>query len=189
MSARGGNAKTLRQFDLYVRVKFLDKNFISKQFKLILQGEDVMDECELGDLESLENHLGPSIETYPLNCWWVAATADEVCEKPLARTMLQKRVALFRTNDGKPYAFMDRCAHRWAPISRGKIVQDEIVISRNEILFGYLLETILIDFLISLDVPNKPDILLFLLYIVILIFAKKIFDYHHTYNRRSEITI
>src|SRR5687768_11661712 len=31
-------------------------------------------------------------------------------------------------------------------------------------------------------------ILLFLLYIGILIFAKKVFDHHHAYNRRSEIT-
>src|SRR5436305_9868235 len=34
---------------------------------------------------------------------------------------------------------------------------------------------------------NKTDILLFLLYIGILIFAEKI-DNHHVYNRRSEIT-
>ena len=35
---------------------------------------------------------------------------------------------------------------------------------------------------------NKTDILLFLLYICILIFAEKITDHHHAYNRRSEIT-
>src|SRR6266498_4090436 len=35
---------------------------------------------------------------------------------------------------------------------------------------------------------NKTDILLFLLYIGILIFAEKITDHHHAYNRRSEIT-
>src|SRR6266496_6650965 len=35
---------------------------------------------------------------------------------------------------------------------------------------------------------NKTDILLFLLYISILIFAEKITDHHHAYNRRSEIT-
>src|SRR6266542_4465623 len=34
---------------------------------------------------------------------------------------------------------------------------------------------------------NKTDILLFLLYIGILIFAEKITDHHHAYNRRSEI--
>src|ERR1044072_6802571 len=37
---------------------------------------------------------------------------------------------------------------------------------------------------------NKMNILLFLLYISILIFAKKILDHnhHHIYNKRSEIT-
>ena len=34
---------------------------------------------------------------------------------------------------------------------------------------------------------NKTDVLLFLLYIGVLIFAEKIFDYHHAYNKRSEI--
>ncbi len=34
---------------------------------------------------------------------------------------------------------------------------------------------------------NKTDILLFLLYIGILIFAEKITDHHHAYNRRSEL--
>ena len=36
---------------------------------------------------------------------------------------------------------------------------------------------------------NKTDILLFLIYIGILIFAEKITDHHHAYNRRSEITL
>src|SRR6266542_6972530 len=35
---------------------------------------------------------------------------------------------------------------------------------------------------------NKTDTLLFLLYISILIFAEKITDHHHAYNRYSEIT-
>src|SRR5581483_12121745 len=35
---------------------------------------------------------------------------------------------------------------------------------------------------------NKPDIILFLLYIGVLIFAEKITDHHHVYNGRSEIT-
>src|ERR1044072_4573339 len=34
---------------------------------------------------------------------------------------------------------------------------------------------------------NRTDTSLFLLYISILIFAEKIFDYHHAYNKRSEI--
>src|SRR6266542_408437 len=35
---------------------------------------------------------------------------------------------------------------------------------------------------------NKPDTILFLLYIGVLIFAEKITDHHHAYNGRSEIT-
>src|ERR1044072_2320027 len=42
---------------------------------------------------------------------------------------------------------------------------------------------------VILEVHENSDILLFLLYIGILIFAKKIFDNHHAYHRRSVIKI
>ncbi len=86
-----------------------------------------MDESDLEQLESLKDHTGPSVKNYPFNSWWVVATTSEVGEKPLARTLLQKRVVLFRSIDGKPHVFMDRCPHRWAPLSLGKTIQDEIV--------------------------------------------------------------
>src|SRR5258708_175910 len=55
---------------------------------------------------------------YPFNCWWVAATADEVSRRPLSRWLLEQRVVLFRKEDGTPVALEDRCAHRWAPLSQ-----------------------------------------------------------------------
>ncbi|MGC3980206.1 MAG: Rieske 2Fe-2S domain-containing protein [Steroidobacteraceae bacterium] len=86
-----------------------------------------MDESELKRLEDLQGHAGPSVKNYPLDSWWAIATVSEVGEKPLARNLLQKRVVLFRASDGKPHALMDRCPHRWAPLSMGKVIQDEIV--------------------------------------------------------------
>ena len=90
-----------------------------------------MDESEL---EHPETPLGP-LTQYPLNCWWAVARTDEVCGSPLARTVLQRRVALFRTSNGTAHAFMDRCPHRWAPISRGKVIKDEIFCAYHG--FGY----------------------------------------------------
>ena len=81
-----------------------------------------------------ESHLGPSTQ-YPLNCWWVVARTDEISSAPLTRTVLQRRVALFRVSDGTAHAFMDRCPHRWAPISRGKVIKDEIFCAYHG--FGY----------------------------------------------------
>jgi phenylpropionate dioxygenase-like ring-hydroxylating dioxygenase large terminal subunit len=63
---------------------------------------------------------------YPLNCWWVAAAADEVTRTPLSRWLLDRRVVLFRTEAGAAVALEDRCAHRWAPLSQGKLIRDQI---------------------------------------------------------------
>lgn len=87
---------------------------------------------EEGHIEHPESHVGSQ---YPLNCWWVVARSDEICSRPLARTVLQRRVALFRARDGAAHAFRDRCPHRGAPISRGKVVENEIFCAYHG--FGY----------------------------------------------------
>jgi phenylpropionate dioxygenase-like ring-hydroxylating dioxygenase large terminal subunit len=63
---------------------------------------------------------------YPFNCWWVAAAAEEVTRRPLCRWLLEQRVVLYRTEDGGIAALEDRCAHRRAPLSQGKLIGDEI---------------------------------------------------------------
>src|SRR5277367_1154710 len=57
-----------------------------------------------------------------LNCWYVAAWADELpLEERLARTFLDRPVLLWRDGGGQIRALEDRCPHRFAPLSRGKI--------------------------------------------------------------------
>ena len=68
-----------------------------------------------------------SQRNYPLNAWWVAASAEEVTRQPLSRWLMERRVVLYRTANGLPVALDDRCAHRWAPLSQGKLLGDEIV--------------------------------------------------------------
>jgi phenylpropionate dioxygenase-like ring-hydroxylating dioxygenase large terminal subunit len=65
-------------------------------------------------------------ERYPLNCWWVVATTEEISNKPLSRQVLQTRVVLARTDAGRVIALDDRCAHRRAPLSQGRLVHEEI---------------------------------------------------------------
>ena len=60
------------------------------------------------------------------NYWYVAATDTEIGRKPFARTLLGEPVVLFRTEDGTPVAFEDRCAHRQLPLSMGKLVGDRL---------------------------------------------------------------
>lgn len=63
---------------------------------------------------------------YPRNCWWVAAFVGEVTREPVARWLLDRPVVLYRKEDGKVVALDNRCPHRWAPLSGGKVIGDEI---------------------------------------------------------------
>ena len=64
---------------------------------------------------------------YPRNQWYVAAFDDELQPgQLLARTYLGENVVLFRAPDGTPKALHDRCPHRFAPLSAGKLVGDAI---------------------------------------------------------------
>jgi phenylpropionate dioxygenase-like ring-hydroxylating dioxygenase large terminal subunit len=61
--------------------------------------------------------------TYVRNAWYVAAWSDDLPEgKLIGRTILKEPVVVYRLPDGKVAALADRCAHRFAPLSMGKIV-------------------------------------------------------------------
>lgn len=61
------------------------------------------------------------------NCWYVAAWDFELIDsKKLARTILEKPVLLYKGESGKIVALDDRCCHRGAPLSMGRIEGDDI---------------------------------------------------------------
>lgn len=60
-------------------------------------------------------------ETYLLNTWYVAAYTHEVTQAPLARTLLEQQVVLFRTEAGHASILDNRCPHRFAPLSLGRV--------------------------------------------------------------------
>jgi vanillate O-demethylase monooxygenase subunit len=64
--------------------------------------------------------------SYLRNAWYAAAWSDEIARTPLARTFLDEPVVLFRETDGTSVALADRCPHRFAPLSKGKLVEDTI---------------------------------------------------------------
>lgn len=66
---------------------------------------------------------------YPLNCWYVVATSDEVGRSLLARHVLGGRLLLFRTQDGQAAVLDDRCPHRAAPLSMGTLDGDRTLIT------------------------------------------------------------
>ncbi len=75
-------------------------------------------------------------DNYPRNMWWVAARTDEITTTPLARWILEMPVVLYRTEDGTPVALDDRCPHRWAPLSEGRVDGDQIVCPYHGMRFG-----------------------------------------------------
>jgi vanillate O-demethylase monooxygenase subunit len=64
---------------------------------------------------------------YPLDCWYVGATSDEVDRAPLGRRLLDVPVVLYRQDSGQVVALADRCAHRAYPLSKGRLDGDLLV--------------------------------------------------------------
>lgn len=56
------------------------------------------------------------------NCWYVAAWSQDIAENQLfAITITDKPVVIYRTADGDLVALEDRCCHRAAPLSLGRL--------------------------------------------------------------------
>jgi phenylpropionate dioxygenase-like ring-hydroxylating dioxygenase large terminal subunit len=61
------------------------------------------------------------------NCWYVAGWSHHFAEdRPVARTMLGEPIVLYRTDEGRVVALEDRCCHRLAPLSKGRIEGDDL---------------------------------------------------------------
>lgn len=63
---------------------------------------------------------------YLRNAWYAAAAESDVTRSLRRRIILDEPVVLFRREDGSPAALADRCAHRFAPLSRGALHGDQL---------------------------------------------------------------
>ena len=64
--------------------------------------------------------------TFLRNCWYVACWSHDLEGTPVARTILNQPVVLYRREDGRPVGLEDRCCHRGLPLSMGRIKGDHI---------------------------------------------------------------
>jgi vanillate O-demethylase monooxygenase subunit len=64
---------------------------------------------------------------WPRNAWYVAATPDEVAEKPLGRKICGHQMVFYRTANGAVAAMDDFCPHRGAPLSLGFVRGETLV--------------------------------------------------------------
>jgi nitrite reductase/ring-hydroxylating ferredoxin subunit len=55
--------------------------------------------------------------------WYVACRSDELGARPIHRTVLGIPFVLFRSAAERPAALLDRCPHRNAPLSLGRVVE------------------------------------------------------------------
>ena len=73
---------------------------------------------------------------FVMNDWYVAAFAEEIKDQLLARTLLGRRLVLYRTSAGHVVALEDRCPHRSMPLSAGTLTQDTIVCGYHGLRFN-----------------------------------------------------
>ena len=73
---------------------------------------------------------------YLRNCWYMAGWSDEIGPSGLVREILGQRLFLYRLQDGSPAALLDRCPHRFAPLSLGQRDGDLVVCGYHGLKFG-----------------------------------------------------
>lgn len=62
------------------------------------------------------------------NAWYVGLWSEELpAGKLVPQTILNEPVVFFRKEDGTPAAIVDRCAHRFAPLSMGELLPGDRV--------------------------------------------------------------
>lgn len=70
------------------------------------------------------------------NCWYIAGWSKEIENSSiLARRICDIPLAIFRADDG-PKALYDACPHRFAPLSRGSVVNNSIICGYHGLGFG-----------------------------------------------------
>ncbi len=67
---------------------------------------------------------------FPTDTWYCVARANELSTQPIERIICNEPIVFFRTAQSGDYvALENRCPHRQAPLSMGKVIGDEIMCS------------------------------------------------------------
>src|SRR3546814_2064481 len=63
---------------------------------------------------------------YLRNTWYAVAWSDEIGDQPFGRKVIEDPLVIYRTADGGLHVLRDMCPHRFAPLSKGKIISDQL---------------------------------------------------------------
>nr|WP_299594225.1 aromatic ring-hydroxylating dioxygenase subunit alpha [Sphingomonas bacterium] len=78
-----------------------------------------------------------SQDDFVRNCWYVAGWSSEFAGPgPFGREFLGEAIVFYRGSNGQLRAFEDRCAHRHAPLSLGRVEGDQLRCLYHGMLFG-----------------------------------------------------
>ena len=69
------------------------------------------------------------------NQWYVAAWSHEVSRELFSRRIAGEPIVFWRTRTGQAVAFEDFCPHRFAPLSKGKLIADTVQCSYHGVTF------------------------------------------------------
>src|SRR6266403_27981 len=69
---------------------------------------------------------GGAAARFVRNAWYLAAWQSELVARPYAAQVIGEPIVLYRKRDGSAVALSDMCPHRFAPLHRGRIVDDAI---------------------------------------------------------------
>ena len=68
--------------------------------------------------------IGSYSVAFPRRWWYPVARSSELGRRPLAVTLMDTPLAVFRGAGGVPAVLLDRCAHRNYPLSLGRVIHD-----------------------------------------------------------------
>jgi phenylpropionate dioxygenase-like ring-hydroxylating dioxygenase large terminal subunit len=71
---------------------------------------------------TIKKHLRKEKAMFVYNAWYIAAWSHEIGDSPFPRRICNEPVVIFRDKQNRIGALEDKCCHRGAPLSLGKIV-------------------------------------------------------------------
>ncbi|HUT51699.1 MAG TPA: aromatic ring-hydroxylating dioxygenase subunit alpha [Alphaproteobacteria bacterium] len=74
-------------------------------------------------------------EPFVRNAWYIAAWPEELAEGIVSRTIMNQPLVIFRDTEGTAAALEDRCCHRGAPLSHGRMVEQGLQCGYHGLVF------------------------------------------------------
>ena len=100
-----------------------------------------------------------AFEPFVRNAWYLGAWNDELEKLPLSRTIMDEPIVFFRDSNGKAAALEDRCCHRGAPLSHGRVVETGLECGYHGLIYVGTFSLTNITFVVSIQNTNVANTL------------------------------